>query len=386
MENDKKVKAFLTKFYKYPQKLSSNVKKRLDDIVFDATRIEGIRKLSFADKLISIFQNKRLQGAVLAFSCVVVLVGLGWLFIFNKNVPDQKKDKVMAEISVTSSATTEYGISGDSKFVVKLEDNISSEKIAEQIEIFPEVEYDVDIVDGTLNIVPKEKLSADTIYTVKLSKGTELTDTTELNSDMTWMFATEPEFKVINTIPGKWESKVVTDSVIELWFSYYDVKLESISENFIIEPYIEGTFQKFGNKIVFFPDEPMIGGVTYTVSIFSEVQSESKGAMGTEYSFSFVTTYKSEGDSKFVTLGNGCYGTEGEDVIIVNKNDTCSIGASNGILEVSAYSLGEGDDIRSWVNVNSLGNVDGVAIEGLEVEWTETYVLSEDKKYVVKPK
>lgn len=389
MTSEKKVKTFLKKIYRYPASISNSAKNQIDNNVWLATGIKSLRKSSLIDNILSFFNNKLVQGASMFAMSVLVIISFVWIFNYVNN-GEKNVNKVKAEISITPTSTSAFGIAEESNFVVKVGNDVSSEKIAENIEIYPPVDYEVEVENGTLNIIPSDNLLPDTIYSVKLAQGTELSKGNVLEEDMSWTFVTESNLEVTSTSPMDSDSRVSVNESVIVEFSRFDLDLQSFKDNFKINPHIDGDFDKVGNKIKFTPSTNFIGGVRYEVLLEDKVATISGKILQSEYKFSFITASDDIGSNVYVTLNDGCFSepsSNGINLTFVNDSLTCNIAANAGNVNVIAYDLSDlfGGQEGEYVKiVNNLGTIDKEYLLGQNAVWSDEYTFDKDDIYEVR--
>lgn len=362
MINEKEVKTFLKKSYKYPLSISKKAKMQIDNNVRFVTRIKSIGKNGMLKILGLGFDRKWFRMSLGVIASVLVLIGSFWIFS-NINGDKENVNKVKAEIFVTSTSASSLGITEQSGFVVKVGADVSSEKIAENIEIYPPIEYKVEIENGTLSVIPNDNLLPDTIYSIKLAQGTELSEGSVLEDEMLWMFVTEPTLNLITTYPLDLSTNVAVSDEIVFEFSRFDLDLQSFEDNFTITPDVEGKFYKLGNKIKFVPNESLIGGISYEVRLNKDFSANSGKSLQEETVITFVTDSNGNKDNVYVNLNDGCFSNlNNSDLSIsfVNNYSTCVISSNTGRINVKAYELPTsllGDLTEYALLVNNLGGV-----------------------------
>lgn len=105
-------------------------------------------------------------------------------------------------------------------------------------------------------ITPTQPLKINTLYTVRL----KMPNTDEIS----WVFQTMSEFRIVSTLPADESTGVPVNSGIELNFNYEN--FDDISKYFSIEPKVDGTFEKHGRTVVFIP-KALKEKTVYTVTV-----------------------------------------------------------------------------------------------------------------------
>lgn len=149
------------------------------------------------------------------------------------------------------------GIELSSAFQLSSDTDIDKNFIKDNLQIMPEIDYDIKKVSSTVyNVIPSSSLENNKIYQIKLNN---------TNSPYSWAFQTKKQFSVENTIPYDKSSYVPANSGIELYFNMGN--LELIDEYFSISPHVEGKFLYNDKSVVFVPKDGLKDGKRYTVTV-----------------------------------------------------------------------------------------------------------------------
>ncbi|MCD7948251.1 MAG: Ig-like domain-containing protein [Oscillospiraceae bacterium] len=138
--------------------------------------------------------------------------------------------------------------------------------------------------DRTFLITPAAQLSANTLYTFRLTRPEA--------AELTWVFQTAKKFAVTSVFPANQATNVPINSGIEITFSTEGYG--EIDSYFSISPAVKGTFEYHKNTAVFVP-EALAYKTMYTVTLQGGIALASTGEAITEDTvFSFETQAKKE--------------------------------------------------------------------------------------------
>lgn len=182
--------------------------------------------------------------------------------------------------SLTPENYDASGITTDTGFILKTQDNYSLDEINQMLRLLGDIP--LKITQGKSNeflVNPEKELEKNSLYTFVI--------TTPDNETVSWTFQTQREFEVIGTLPANRSSYVPVNTGIEIYFSHKD--FGDIDKYFEISPKAEGRFETNGYAAVFIPKE-LQPGTIYTVKIKKGLPLKGTGRkLLKDYVFSFET-------------------------------------------------------------------------------------------------
>lgn len=184
-------------------------------------------------------------------------------------------------ISLVPTKIDSTGIAVDTDFKLTFDENnaMTLEEIKDSFRIEPEVKFNIKEENDHFLIKFEEQLNENELY--KFYLGTA-----------SFVYQTETAFSVIGTLPSNESTYVPIDTGIEMLFSHEGAELEGF---FDIAPMVKGTFEAFGNTVVFLPEQ-LEPETLYTVTLKKGLKlTGSKEVLEEDYQFSFETSYNDSG-------------------------------------------------------------------------------------------
>ncbi|MCX6716600.1 MAG: Ig-like domain-containing protein [Candidatus Taylorbacteria bacterium] len=184
------------------------------------------------------------------------------------------------------------GIAPNSHFILKTTASLSTQVLEKYIKTIPSIDFSIKKVlaqENTYEIIPKEELKTNQIYSIEVSKGPIA------KHIFSWAYQVKAPFQVTSAIPGDRALNVPTNTGIELYFNRDDV---SDPESYIeISPKITGKFKVSANIVSFIPDNPLNERTVYTVKIKAGLGSKSsKDILSEEKIIQFQTSLNYSGN------------------------------------------------------------------------------------------
>ncbi len=108
-----------------------------------------------------------------------------------------------------------------------------------------------------------------------------------------WLYMTQSDFGLVGSLPRNQATNVPFDTGIELYFTHQGGA--EVSKYFEIEPKVKGSFENYGNTVVFVPQE-LEPQTLYTVTLKAGLGLKgSEETLSDDYVFSFETSYDDSG-------------------------------------------------------------------------------------------
>ncbi|HUT21862.1 MAG TPA: polymorphic toxin-type HINT domain-containing protein [Candidatus Bipolaricaulota bacterium] len=190
---------------------------------------------------------------------------------------------------VQPTLSDSIGVETSTAFIIKSKDKLDSDLLKENISLIPQTEFDFEkISDYEFKVTPKNILEGKKVYNLKIEAAYVNDNGIVIARDFSWAFQVKDQFKIINTLPKDKAYNVPLNSGIEVTFSHEDIK--NYEKNILIEPKVEGRFEKHKRTVVFVP-KGLSAGTIYTVTVKKAIElpgSDSK--MENDYVFQFETT------------------------------------------------------------------------------------------------
>jgi hypothetical protein len=154
--------------------------------------------------------------------------------------------------------------------------------------ISPAVIGDFNAYENRINFNTNQSLAPGTTYTCTLSTALKAKNGTPLSEPVVFSFTTE-EFRVNDTYPYNGNTNVSTTTEIRFQFNA-PIDQSSVASAFSISPSVQGTFSfSSSNYFYFYPSQPLKSGTTYTVTLSTDMKSQSGGSLKEPYEFQFTT-------------------------------------------------------------------------------------------------
>lgn len=189
---------------------------------------------------------------------VVLLLLAGIFFVYHSIVYRTE----ISEFDLKASVADAAGIAPSSHFILKTTVSLTPQVLEKYIKMIPVIDLSikkVSALENTFEIVPKDELQPNRIYTIQVDKGPLA------SHDFSWAYQVKAPFQITSSIPGDKGVDVPTNTGIELYFNRDDI---IAPENFIeITPAVSGKFDVFENKVRFIPSSPLAERTIYTIKI-----------------------------------------------------------------------------------------------------------------------
>lgn len=197
----------------------------------------------------------RTKVLLIAVACAVLIIG-GWLAyrarVYRTEVSEYKLEAVGADAN---------GIAPDARFVLSSSASLTPQVIEKYLAFSPKVDFDVkgSSATNTYEIVPKNPLAADAVYTLAIARGPLAARA------YSWAYQVKAPFGVVSSIPADKGSQVPVRTGIELRFNREDI---SSPDKFVsITPAVAGRFETAGSLVRFVPNDPLDYRTVYTVTV-----------------------------------------------------------------------------------------------------------------------
>ena len=165
--------------------------------------------------------------------------------------------------------------------------------------ISPQVEGDLAWVDErTVTFRPKEELARDKEYQVTVGPEAKAADGNAIDGAYRFRFQTVGYLAVSQVVPAPDTEEIETDSTITVVFNRPVVPLtaasdpaaEDLPDPLEFDQPVEGSGEWINTSIyTFTPDEPLVGGTTYTGRIAAGLTDATGGVLAEDYYWTFTT-------------------------------------------------------------------------------------------------
>lgn len=244
---------------------------------------------------------------IISILLLVAVVGTGLWYIFRDQeeltdvttetpvetveVEEEPEEDKSFQLSVEALDSDEYGIKADSGFKMITSEEVSIEKLSENIRISPEIDFEVERVSEKEYLLqPNKELLKNKVYVISYDP-----------SDYGKAFQVVDSLKLTEKYPGNQATDVPQRTLIEMHFNSKNVK--DLDEHFSIEPEVEGEFTYNADVVTFVPTA-LEAGKTYEVTIKSGL-SDGERTLEEDISYSFTTGYGNDfPDNTFYSLSN----------------------------------------------------------------------------------
>ncbi len=201
--------------------------------------------------------KKNNRKIIWSIGAVLVLLA-GAFFIYNSVVYRTE----ISEFDLKASVADAAGIAPNSHFILKTTASLTTQVLEKYIKMIPAIDLSIKKVsaqENTYEIVPKDELQTNQIYTIQVDKGPLA------NREFSWAYQVKAPFQITSSIPGNKGVDVPTNTGIELYFNRDGI---IDPENFIeITPAVSGKFDVAENKVRFIPNNPLAERTIYTIRI-----------------------------------------------------------------------------------------------------------------------
>ncbi len=168
----------------------------------------------------------------------------------------------ISEFDLKASVADTAGIAPNSSFFLKTTTPLTAQVIEKYIKIIPSVDLDIKKVsakENTFEIIPKEELQSNQVYTIKVDKGPLA------SHDFSWAYQIKAPFQLVSSVPSDKGVDVPKNTGIELYFNRDNII--NPEKDIEISPATVGTFQVKDNKVRFIPNNPLAERTIYTIKI-----------------------------------------------------------------------------------------------------------------------
>lgn len=226
---------------------------------------------------------------IIVFLFTALFYGLGEIDIFIKPVQ-------AGEITIKAQVSDKLGVDTGTTFLLTSENPLDEDLVEKNLIIEPAVPFSLEKKTGgrEYNIIPQEKLSANTVYRLSFDPAGEDRDS------YTWAFQTKGSFRVLRSLPGNETTGVPLNTGIEIIFSHENFQTEKAGSYVDIQPVVSGRFEKHKKTLAFVPTD-LKPGTLYTVTVKQGFPLEgSTETLSADYIFSFETALKESEQQSFV--------------------------------------------------------------------------------------
>lgn len=192
--------------------------------------------------------------------------------------------------SITATAQDVNGIDINSKFVIKSSDYNRTDDLLKNLKLSTIDQFTVSKRFGDFILKFDSPLEENKIYTFSLKTKTE--------GDKSYAFQTKTDFSVRNTLPASGSYSVPVYSGIEISFTLPN--FQNYEKYFEITPKVNGSFSKYGNTLVFIPDQ-LKENTSYRVTVKKGLSAETGESLQSDFSFKFETS-NGDTNSPFIAL------------------------------------------------------------------------------------
>jgi len=150
--------------------------------------------------------------------------------------------------------------------------------------------------DQTISFKPAAALPRAGAYQVEVDRTAAAANGAPLNDAYRFRFNTVGYLQVAQVLPAADTQDAEPDSIITVIFNRPVVPLTTLNEQadlpqpLILEPAVAGVGEWLNTSIyVFTPDEPLVGGTTYTAKVAAGLQDTTGGLLADDYVWTFTT-------------------------------------------------------------------------------------------------
>lgn len=233
---------------------------------------------------------------LIASFILIIVMFAGVFYLLDRLGLFLEEPAIAAEVSIAAEKEDAQGLDTDSAFLLSSSSPLDDKAIRAALQVTPAFDYKVEAgrSKNEYRIVPAEKLSPNTVYSLAFAQGGQV------NDKFSWAFQTKGNFRVISSMPGQNSTGVPVDTGIEIQFSHDTFDLSKAGDFFSIEPRVQGRFEQHKKVLVFVPEKPLEPSSVYTVTVKQGFPlSGSSAALAQDYIFSFETTIIEEDEAEF---------------------------------------------------------------------------------------
>ncbi|MGH2381438.1 MAG: Ig-like domain-containing protein [Candidatus Limnocylindria bacterium] len=186
---------------------------------------------------------------------------------------------------------TATDVSASSAITVSFSHDMNAADVEEQFAISPEVAGDLSWENGELVFSPSERLEPGSRYTISVIGSHDRTGN-PIGGKANFSFIVQPGAQVTKTQPDA-DATDVEPATVELWFSQ-PMDVDATNEAFGLTDTGSGalvggnlTWNEAGTQLVYLPDDPLIGGRTFSVAFDGAARDADGNEV--EASLSFTT-------------------------------------------------------------------------------------------------
>ena len=266
---------------------------------------------AFVNFFRSLFESpKRLiPVGVVAGLVIVAILFTNLSGLFNGGL--FKTDTVHAAFSMTADEEDSSGVETDSSFTLTSSIDYAEDVIAENLQVSPDVEFEVDRTDeGEYEVQPKDDLEGNKVYNFSIVSTLKDEKTGEDKKvEYSWAYQIKDTFKITGSLPRDKATGVPVGSGIEINFSHENFDFKNAENYFEITPVAKGTFEKHRDVLVFVPKKGELKEATiHTVKIkkgFGLLDSDQK--LKEDYVFQFETNLTSRDYYNYLNFSQEYY-------------------------------------------------------------------------------
>lgn len=284
-----------------------------------------------------------------------VLLIVGIFFVYNSIVYRTE----ISEFDIKASAADAAGIAPSSHFILKTTASLTTQVLEQYIKMVPALDLSIKKVsaqENTYEIIPKEELKPDQIYTIKVGKGPLA------NRDFSWAYQVKAPFQITSSIPKDKGVDVPIKTGIELYFNRNDIL--DPAKSIEISPATAGVFQTTGNIVRFIPNSPLAERTVYTINIKAGLKAKGTDDVFSGQTIQFQTTQNFyQSNQPAVNFSRQFFEFKpGSDILLsVSPYNTSSVGAT-------VYRFDSAQEF-----IDSVAKVQG------DTPWTRYYMDAESK-------
>lgn len=198
-----------------------------------------------------------------------------------------------AAITLEATKGGPDGVAIDTAFVLQAKDGtMSLEYVKTNFAISPAIKFEIRQQDAaTYEIIPKEPLVKDTIYTATFQGLVQTTAGTQEKKEYSWAYQVRRDFQVLGTYPRDRATYMPLESGIEVTFSTAGVTANDFRSHFSITPSTAGRFEVHQRTISFVPTKKLAPRTLYTVKVTKGLKPPSAtDDLSADLVFQFETT------------------------------------------------------------------------------------------------
>jgi hypothetical protein len=279
-------------------------------------------KFAWFDKIKNYFQKENSNHRNLYFIASTISLLIIAFFVYHSIVYKTQ----ISEFDIKASISDVAGVAPNSHFILKTTAPLSAQVLEKYVKMVPETIFSIEKVsamENTFEIIPKEELKTDQIYTIQVDKGPLA------SHDFSWAYQIKAPFQITSSVPGDKGVDVPTNTGIEIYFNRDNII--DPEKSIEINPSVQGKFDVSENKIQFIPNTPLADRTVYTIKIKAGLKAKDSDDTFTEdkvIQFQTSQAYSNKDPSVYFSRQFAEFKPESSIVLGVSAYNTDSVSAT----------------------------------------------------------